>query len=381
MAPTNLQVPPAPSDFASALCLFIEPAPYIARLDEEIHRQWPGNVSSWYIAASVSQRWQDTTGTCASRILPHRRHGALSVLWQEMQQRHPRVVFVAGWSHPIVIIAIVMARIIGAKVVAFSDTWISDSSGLRDMVKRSVLRLIHRFAPGGRQQACYLRNLGVPDAHIFPANMTVDTAAMRAYLNTEGPAQRNAIRDALGLGVEDPLFLFVGRLEPEKGADLLLEAFTALSRGRQAQLVIVGDGSMRPMVEQAVAQDNRIVYRGRLEGEELWAQFAAADAFVAPSRAEAWGLVVNEALTAGLAIILSDRFGCIDDLVRSDESGLIIPGEDCDSLSRAMLRLVDDPALLARLRANAPSKIDGWTSQAWAKNIITVWQDVLRVDR
>ena len=240
--------------------------------------------------------------------------------------------------------------------------------------------MIDRFTPGGKRQAKYLRDIGVPAKHIFPANMTVDTKTMQIFFTEYGAEHRRKIRHELAIDDRGPVFLFVGRLEPIKGIDLLLSAFGELDPSVEARLVIVGDGTQRREVEKAMERDTRIVYRGRLESQALWAQFAAADALIAPSRSDAWGLSVNEALTAGLAVVMSDAFGCADDLIRPEENALVVPAGSQVAVSEVLKRLSSDPHLLERLRGNAVQSVEGWTTEAWATNILAAWRDAMNQD-
>jgi glycosyltransferase involved in cell wall biosynthesis len=360
-----------------ALALFIEPAPYMRRLDQELKRQWPGKVTTRFISGSASQEWQSLDEALELQILPKCKIAAFFALWRDMRQHRPGIVFVAGWSHPIVIGAIVMAKLAGARVVSTSDTWKSESTGIRKWGKKSVLRMIDHFTPGGKRQARYLRDIGVPAKHIFPANMTVDTTTMQVFFAEYGAEHRRIIRHELGIDDRGPVFLFVGRLEPIKGIDLLLSAFDELDPSIEARLVIVGDGTLSREVENAMERDTRIVYRGRLEGEALWAQFAAADVLVAPSLSEPWGLVVNEALSAGLAIVVSDVFGCTDDLVNPEKNALVVPAGNQVAVSEVLKRLSSNPHLLERLRGNATQSVEGWTTEAWATNILSAWRDAM----
>lgn len=362
---------------AEALALFIEPAPYITRLDQELKRQWPGRVTTWFVSDAASQAWESLSKDNDFYILPKNRSAALYTLWLSIRQRRPEVVFVTGWSHPVIIAAIIMTKLAGARVVSSSDTWKSESTGIRKWGKKLVLRMIDRFTPGGKRQAKYLRDFGVPTKHIFPANMTVDTKKMKIFFEKYGAKHRRIIRRELNIDDQGPVFLFVGRLEPIKGIDLLLSAFGGLDSSVEARLVIVGDGTLRSQVENAVERDTRIVYRSRLESQALWAQFAAADVLVAPSLSEAWGLVVNEALTAGLAVVMSDVFGCTDDLINPEKNALVVPSGNQVAFSEMLKRLSSDPHLLERLRGNATQSVEGWTTEAWATNILAAWRDAM----
>lgn len=364
----------------NALALFIEPAPYMRCLDQELKRQWPGKVTTRFISDAASQRWQSLDEAPELQILPPSKVAALFALWRDMRQHRPEIVFVAGWSHPIVIGTIMMAKLAGARVISTSDTWKSESTGIRKWGKKLVLRMIDRFTPGGKRQAKYLRDIGVPAKYIFPANMTVDTKTMQLFFTEYGAEHRRKIRHELAIDDRGPVFLFVGRLEPIKGIDLLLSAFGELDPSVEARLVIVGDGTQRREVEKAMERDTRIVYRGRLESQALWAQFVAADALIAPSRSDAWGLSVNEALTAGLAVVMSDAFGCADDLIRPEENALVVPAGSQVAVSEVLKRLSSDPHLLEWLRGNAVQSVEGWTTEAWATNILAAWRDAMNQD-
>ena len=88
-------------------------------------------------------------------------------------------------------------------------------------------------------------------------------------------------------------------------------------------LAVAGDGSLRAHVEAIAAKpDCRVTYLGRLSGDDVLRSYLAADLLVLPSLFEPWGLVINEAMACGLPVIVSDRVGCADDLVRPAETGL-----------------------------------------------------------
>nr|WP_230980182.1 glycosyltransferase family 4 protein [Oryzicola mucosus] len=207
--------------------------------------------------------------------------------------------------------------------------------------------------------------------------MTVDVSAATAFLSQERLRRRREVREALGVAEDAPVFLYVGRLEPVKGPDLLLAAFNREEVSKSARLIVVGDGTMRGKIEAAARADPRIVSRGRLEGPALWAQFASADVLVVPSRSESWGLVVNEALVAGLTVIVADCAGCIGDLIQDEVNGLIFPTHSVEALGSALARLSHGPALRTFLKGNAAATIADWTTEAWAGNILAAWRDSL----
>src|SRR5207244_779677 len=110
-------------------------------------------------------------------------------------------------------------------------------------------------------------------------------------------------------------FLFCGQMIARKGVDTLLEAFAGLDA--RARLLLVGREAELPAMLSAlppVVRD-RIKYAGFQAPEDLPRYFGQADVFVLPSRYDGWGVVVNQALGAGLPIICSDQVGAGFDLI------------------------------------------------------------------
>jgi lipopolysaccharide/colanic/teichoic acid biosynthesis glycosyltransferase/glycosyltransferase involved in cell wall biosynthesis len=151
-----------------------------------------------------------------------------------------------------------------------------------------------------------------------------------------------------------PTLLFVGRLVPYKGVDVLLRALT----GVPASLVLVGDGPLRESLE-ALARDlgvqDRVRFLGRVSDAERLEWYRRADVFVLPSvtRQEAFGMVQIEAMLCGRPVVSTDLSTGVPWVNRDGESGLVVPPGDPDALAAALLRLCRDPALRARLGQGA----------------------------
>ncbi len=177
-------------------------------------------------------------------------------------------------------------------------------------------------------------------------------------------------------GIDDATFkfLYVGRVSREKNLDALVDAFLGLLDGGgrrfsgadgapapwqprdphqapRVQLVVVGDG---PYLKELAGRYRRpeILFTGFLHGEDLARAYAGADLFVFPSTSDTFGNVVLEAQAAGLPAIVSDRGGP-QEIVLPGSSGLVVDAEDPAALGAAMLRLLEDPALLAQMSARA----------------------------
>ena len=141
-------------------------------------------------------------------------------------------------------------------------------------------------------------------------------------------------------------FLFAGQMIARKGVDVLLAAFSQIvNDGAQAELHLVGREGELPRWLGALdeAARARVVYHGFAQPDELPARFAAADVFVLPSRHDGWGVVVNQALGAGMPVITSTAAGAGRDLVLHGKNGLHVPPGDIAALAEAMRELAEDP--------------------------------------
>jgi glycosyltransferase involved in cell wall biosynthesis len=168
-------------------------------------------------------------------------------------------------------------------------------------------------------------------------------------------------------------FMFAGRRVREKGVEVLLEAWrTSGLRPPAAALALVGVGSDAPAAIGAGAERDGVLCFDSVGALELRNLYAAADVLVVPSiqtRAfrEPWGLVVNEAMNRGLAVIASDAVGAAaGGLARDGESGLIVPAGDSGALAAALARLAADAPLRERLGAAGREDVRAFDHDAWA---------------
>lgn len=173
---------------------------------------------------------------------------------------------------------------------------------------------------------------------------------------------------------DEPVFLCCGQMIARKGIDVLLAAFARLDRGR---LLLGGREADLPamLAPLPAAVRERVTYAGFQPPASLPRFFAEADVFVLPSRHDGWGVVVNQALGAGLPILCSDRVGAGADLVEDGVNGLRFAAGDVDALADALRRCMDAPAQLAAWGRASRERAAGWTPEAGAAKWIAALQE------
>jgi glycosyltransferase involved in cell wall biosynthesis len=186
------------------------------------------------------------------------------------------------------------------------------------------------------------------------------------------------LQRALGLGPEGPVIAFAGRLEHGKGPDLLLEAAVGVQRERRdAQWLFVGDGPMRPALEaRALAAGLPAIFAARRQ--DLLPVLHLCAALVVPSRQEAFGRVVIEAMAAEVPVVAT-RVGGIPEVCLDGRTGLLVPPEDPAALAAAILATLGDAdATRARVRAAAEDVRARFSLTDHARQVEQVYRALIR---
>jgi glycosyltransferase involved in cell wall biosynthesis len=149
-------------------------------------------------------------------------------------------------------------------------------------------------------------------------------------------------------------FIYVGRIVEHKNIRLLIDAFILVSsKYVDSELLIVGDGKLRFSLMNEFSHHKNIVFLGPKFGNELLDIYRMGNALVLPSAYEPWGLVVNEALSAGIPVIVSDKVGSSYDLVLKPNTGLVVKFISSKILAEKMVFLIENEEIHSELSINA----------------------------
>jgi glycosyltransferase involved in cell wall biosynthesis len=304
----------------------------------------------------------------AASALTERMNAALSEV-------APFAVAVGGWSDPGALAALAWCVKHAVPAVVMSDTHAGEAprAWWREWAKRRVIALFSAGLVGGTPQLEYLAALGMPRERIFTGYNVVDNAHFAAGADA---ARRDDAATRRRLDLPPAYLLACVRFAPEKNLLFLLGAFAEYRRrapaGEAWGLVLAGDGEQWPLLERRIAElslQGVVHTPGFVEYDDLPAYYGLAGAFVLASLAEPWGIVINEAMATGLPVLVSDRSGCVPDLVADGKNGCIFDPCNAHALAERVVKLCHGGYDRAAMGDASREIIARWTLETFAQNL------------
>lgn len=281
------------------------------------------------------------------------------------------------------------AKTRGKPFVLWTGLW-KEPASLSHRSTRSARRLVERSADAlvtyGRHVSARLTSEGVNTSKIFDAPQAVSNERFNSPRLDSHTIERT--RRRFIIGSNERIVLFVGRLESEKGVMTLLEAFGLVSRSLQVRLVLAGEGSLRPRIEEEVARRGiagRVNLTGQTPNADLPDLYRMADIVAVPSEAtalsaETWSIVVNEAMASGACVVASDCVGAVrHGLLRDEDTGLVFPAGNAEALAATLLRALRDEQLRVVLASAGCEEVQGYTFNRMALAFEQAIEFALRV--
>jgi glycosyltransferase involved in cell wall biosynthesis len=214
------------------------------------------------------------------------------------------------------------------------STLLDESGGIKQLMRRVILTFVYRssdfaFYVGENNRQYYLKH-GFRENRLFYAPHAIDNLR---FSDTTGEMARDADiwRKKLDINEDEIVVVFVGKFEPKKNPILLIEAATRLNKSG-VHYIFVGNGLLEEQMRSAAEGNVNIHFLSFQNQSKIPVVYYMADILALPSQGpgETWGLVVNEAMACGKAILVSDKSGCAIDLVKHGENGYILPSGDVD---------------------------------------------------
>ncbi len=320
---------------------------YKGRVFSELHKLALKNgthITFYQIAATENARVGLSTIDMSVHEYPYRllfdqayenipKHKLYLRILKETIATNERFVLLAGYHAPEYWIQLACLILKGVPRGVFCDATVYDrpQKSMRKILKFIFFSFCDKVFCYGVRSKEYLKAHGVPEDRIV---IRYQAPALPLDYDPEVALNERAKRASSA-----PRLLYVGRLAAEKNLQRLIDAFTQLRRSNpDATLRVVGSGPLKQeLVDYGISTGAAgIDWAGSLSGEALMFEYLAATALVLPSLSEPWGLVVNEALAYGCPVIVSNRCGCVPDLVEPNVTGYQIEPLDVVDMANKM---------------------------------------------
>jgi len=316
--------------------------------------------SPWWNKMPAAQEWV---------VIQQSRY---NTLLSYLKETNPSIFVLAGYSLPAMRAAAVWARKEGTHSILLSESNYLDRPRLWLKEKLKGYWIKKHFDAafvGGAKSAEYLEGLGFPPDRIWRGYDVTDN---EFFYRSSEEIMKNRSHVRAKLELSENYFLYVGRLSPEKNLIRLLDAYS-LYRGKINKepwgLVIVGSGPQEEELKNHADKIglNDVVWPGFKLYHELPHYYALASCFILPSISEPWGLVVNEAMACKLPVLVSERCGCVPDLVFSGINGYIFNPNCVDDIAFYMERISSEDVDIESMREASVKIVSNYNPETWAK--------------
>ncbi|MCK1564118.1 glycosyltransferase [Bradyrhizobium sp. 173] len=289
------------------------------------------------------------------------------------------VTILTGYEKPEVCLQALTLFLRGKKFAWFCDSTAFDQPP--NLLKSAAKRILFQMADGifcyGERSSQYVQLHGVKGQRIFIRRQAA--ALPKDYLSATALARRKMLAPT----PLEPRYLYVGRLSAEKSLDRLLRAFPkVIQRHANARLVIVGRGPQEKELRELASElglASHVQFAGAKFDDALVDEYLHATCVVLPSYSEPWGLVINESLSYGCPAVVSDRCGCVPELIDDGRTGYVFEWESLPDLEQ---KLLDAPETFRDVSAIAQAclaRISSFTPEAAAQGILdgatTIWKE------
>lgn len=261
------------------------------------------------------------------------------------------IVVVGGYSYPSAVLAIMTSRVLGCKVIMWLDGPIGSRASLLNRMLRGLVD--HYIVASTKARESLLR-LGIEPQRIDIVPLTVDIKAWGAPKSSL-PTHLGHVSTGELAG---KVVLFCGRFVPAKNIGFVIELASRMKDLREVSLLLVGDGPLLNSSRQRCQAYGlrNVLFAGSVPPEQLPGVFARSEMLLLPSLYEPWGAVVNEALAAGIPVMVSEVAGAAD-LVRHGENGYIIDPRNVDRAELLLREYLANDTLREQMKHRA--KVSG----------------------
>lgn len=261
------------------------------------------------------------------------------------------IIVLGGYEKPTYILLSLLCRLYKKKYIIIFDGICCSRLEYKEnkfkwLLKNLVIKYSAAIWGNGTVSRRYFNEVfDYPTEKIYNQYLTVDGETIEK-IGRNRERIRIELRDKYGIESNEKVLHYSGRLVDVKNVENVVRAISEINN-QKITLLITGDGVLRESLEKIAKElDVKIVITGFIDNQEkLFEHYYLSDIFILPSKYEPWGLVVNEAMFAGLPVLVSNVCGCSLDLVANDKNGYIIDPLNINDISKKIKLLFEDSQL------------------------------------
>jgi glycosyltransferase involved in cell wall biosynthesis len=344
------------------------PAPYREKIHELISQKFEGNYTVIYCAEKESDReWKFNFGNYKKIFLSKENETAVHnnrKVWSVLSKLKPDVVVTNGFF-PTMIYAFLWCVAHRKKHIVFTDGTIKSEttlSAIHRLIRKVFFRYTQAFVGSSDGSVALYKSYSIKPEKIFRTYLCVDNTKFQPISFTEKKYD----------------LMFSGQFIERKLPFFFIEVARLVKEQLgQCKILLIGGG---PLKEQIIAKLNEYKldfdYPGFIQQEQLPSFYPLSKLFLFPTKWDPWGVVANEAMASGVPVITSADAGVANDLIISDNTGLILPLEE-KKWAETIVTLLNDQSRLETIATNAKHHVQKYNHQSAADGFINAIESVL----
>jgi len=285
----------------------------------------------------------------------------------------PDLLAITGWYEKVVLSTLLWGIENNVPRIMMTESNERDfqRKGPKEFIKKRILKCCHAGVAGGKLSKQYFEKL---DFKYNPIGIYFDIVDNNHFKKGSAAARKTPDRLRKLLSVPENYFFTSCRFIPKKNIKTLLLAYAGYVKKvkKPWSLILAGDGPLKNEIIVWVKElglENLVKMPGYIQYSQMPAYYGLAKVFILPSTTEQWGLVVNEAMAAGLPVLVSEKCGCAPDLVKAGVDGFQFDPNHPEEIRDLMIRVASDKVKLNAMGKQSQKIVGEWSPENFAKSV------------